>query len=80
VPGTGTSGVIPKTIGRTGGSAFLLKTLQAKEAERDSIVESLAHYSTRALSSVDPNWLGPESDLNWRISESVEHGSAESQG
>jgi hypothetical protein len=40
-----------------GGSAFLLKTLQAKEADRDSIVTSLARYSTFALSSVDPDWL-----------------------
>ena len=44
-------------IGRSGGSAFLLKTLQAKEADRDSIMASLARYSTRALSSVDPDWL-----------------------
>jgi hypothetical protein len=29
-------------IGKSGGSAFLLKTLQAKEADRDSIVASLA--------------------------------------
>jgi site-specific DNA recombinase len=44
-------------IGRSGGSAFLLKTLQAKEADRDSIVASLARYSTRALASVEPHWL-----------------------
>jgi hypothetical protein len=44
-------------IGKSGGSAFLLKTLQAKEADRDSIVASLARYSTCALSSVDPDWL-----------------------
>jgi site-specific DNA recombinase len=44
-------------IGRSGGSEFLLKTLQNKEADRDSIVASLADYSTRRLSSVEPNWL-----------------------
>jgi site-specific DNA recombinase len=44
-------------IGKSGGSAFLLKTLQAKEADRDSIVASLARYSTHAPSSVDPDWL-----------------------
>jgi hypothetical protein len=44
-------------IGKSGGSAFLLKTLQAKEADHDSIVASLARYSTRAHSSVDPDWL-----------------------
>jgi hypothetical protein len=44
-------------IGKSGGSAFPLKTLQAKEADHDSIVASLARYSTRAHSSVDPDWL-----------------------
>lgn len=41
-------------IGKSGGSAFLLKTLQAKEADRDTIVESLARFSPRAPDSVDP--------------------------
>ena len=44
-------------IGKSGGSAFLLKTLQAKEADHVSIMASLAGYSTRAQSSVDPDWL-----------------------
>ena len=44
-------------IGRSGGSAFLLKTLQGKEADRDSIVASLARYATHALSSFDSDWL-----------------------
>ena len=44
-------------IGKSGGSAFLLKALQAKEADRDSIVASLARYSPHALDSVDPDWI-----------------------
>ncbi len=45
-------------IGKSGGSAFLLKALQAKESDRDSIVASLARCSPRALDSVDPDWIG----------------------
>jgi Recombinase zinc beta ribbon domain len=48
---------LAEAIGKSGGSEFLLKTLQAKEADRNSIVASLASYSTHALTSVDPSWL-----------------------
>ena len=44
-------------IGRTGGCAFLLKSLQAKEADRDSILAILAGYSSRTVDSFDPGWL-----------------------
>jgi site-specific DNA recombinase len=44
-------------IGKSGGSAFLLKALQAKESDRDSIMASLARYSPRALDPVDPDWI-----------------------
>src|ERR1700733_10375136 len=44
-------------IGRSGGSAFLFKPLQGKEADRDSIVASLARYATHALISFDSDWL-----------------------
>ena len=44
-------------IGKSGGSAFLLKALQAKEVDRISILESLARYSPCALDSIDSNWL-----------------------
>jgi hypothetical protein len=44
-------------IGRSGGSAFLLKALQAKEADHNSILASLARCSPRAMDSVDPDWL-----------------------
>jgi site-specific DNA recombinase len=44
-------------IGKSGGSAFLLKALQAKEADYDSILASLARCSPRAMDSVDSDWL-----------------------
>ena len=44
-------------IGRSGGSAFLLKALQAKEADHNAILASLACCSPRAMDSVDPDWI-----------------------
>jgi hypothetical protein len=44
-------------IGKSGGSEFLLKALQVKEADRDSIVKNLARCSPRVQNSVDPEWL-----------------------
>ncbi|MDP9049881.1 MAG: hypothetical protein M3O31_04035 [Acidobacteriota bacterium] len=44
-------------IGKSSGSAFLLKALQAKELDRNSILERLAGYSPSALDSVDSDWL-----------------------
>ena len=43
-------------IGQSGGSAFLLKTLQAKEADRNSILESLAQGEGKRSYVAEVKW------------------------
>jgi site-specific DNA recombinase len=44
-------------IGKSGGSAFLMKTLQMKETELSSVTARLARYSPRVLGVGDRKWL-----------------------